>query len=45
MSQIKLLFNWHASYSAWVVYTKPIIHLSVSESGEYFTTIYFHVGE
>ena len=33
-SQIKLLF-WAASYSACVVYTKTIVHLSVGESGEY----------
>ena len=26
---------WSASYSACVVYTKPIIHLSVGESGGY----------
>ena len=26
---------WAASYSACVVYTKTIIHLSVGESGEY----------
>ena len=30
LSQIKLLF-WSASYSAWVVYTKTIIHLGVGE--------------
>ena len=26
---------WATSYSAWVVYTKTIIHLSVGESGGY----------
>ena len=26
---------WSASYSAWVVHTKTIIHLSVGESGGY----------
>ena len=31
---IKLLF-WPASYSACVVYTKTIIHLSIGESGRY----------
>ena len=29
---------WTASYSACVLYTKTIIHLSVGESGEYFTS-------
>ena len=29
---------WAASYSACVVYTKTIIHLSVGESGGYFTS-------
>ena len=48
---------WAASYSACVVYTKTIIHLSVGESGVYFhvprslaapeisTTIHLHFGE
>ena len=52
-SQIKLL--WATSYSACVVYTKTIIHLSVGESGGYLprrfaaqqisTTIHLHFGE
>ena len=33
---------WSASYSAYVVYTKTIIHLSVKESGGYK---YLHFGE
>ena len=46
---------WAASYSACVVYTKTIIHLSVGESGRYLsrpfvarqisTTIHLHFGE
>ena len=46
---------WAASYSACVVYTKTIIHLSVGESGGYFprrfaarqisTIIHLHFGE
>ena len=53
-SQIKLLFG-PANYSACVVSTKTIIHLSVGESGGYLsrrfaaqqisTTIYLHFGE
>ena len=44
LSQIKLLF-WSASFSACVGYTKTIIHLSVGESGAYFsTTIHLHFG-
>ena len=35
LSQIKLLFQWAASYSACMVYTKTIVHLSVGESGGY----------
>ena len=45
----------HTSYSACVVYTKTIIHLSVGESGGYLpsrkaareisTTIHLHFGE
>ena len=36
LSQIKLLFGpLETSYSACVVYTKTIIHLSVGESGGY----------
>ena len=30
---------WSASYSACAVYTKTIIHLSVSESGEYLAPL------
>ena len=54
-SQGKLLFIWAASYSACVVYTKTIIHLSVGESGGYLprrfaarqvsTTIHLHFGK
>ena len=46
---------WAVSYSACVVYTKTIIHLSVGESGGYLprrfaarqisTTIHLHFGE
>ena len=46
---------WAASYSACVVYTNTIIHLSVGESGGYLprrfkarpisTTIHLHFGE
>ena len=46
---------WAASYSACVVHTKTIIHLSVGESGGYLprrfaarqisTTIHFHFGK
>ena len=40
---------WAASYSAGVVYTKTIIHLSVGESSGYMpsraTTIHLHFGE
>ena len=53
LSQIKLL--WTASYSACLVYTKTIIHLSVGESDGYLprrvaarqisTTIHLHFGE
>ena len=53
-SQIKVTL-WAASYSASVVYTKTIIHLSVGESGGYLprrfaarqisTTIHLHFGE
>ena len=53
ISQIVTL--WAASYSACVVYTKTIIHLSVGESGGYqprrfaaqsiSTTIHLHFGE
>ena len=53
-SQIKVIL-WAASYSASVVYTKTIIHLSVGESGGYLprrfaarqisTTIHLHFGE
>ena len=52
-SQIVTL--WVANYSACVVYTKTIIHLSVGESGGYLpcrfaarqisTTIHLHFGE
>ena len=53
LSQVKLLFG-AASYSACVVHTKTIIHLSVSESPGYLprrfaqqisTTIHLHFGE
>ena len=37
--QIKFSF-WSASYSACVVYTKTIIHLSVRESGGYLLAGY-----
>ena len=44
---------WATNYSACVVYTKTIIHLSVGESGGYLprrggsasTTIHLHFGE
>lgn len=32
---------WSASYSASVVYTKNIVHLSVGESGGYFVRTRF----
>ena len=35
LPQIKLLFGSLVTYKACVVYTKTIIHLSVSESGGY----------
>ena len=42
----KLVTLLFASYSACVVYTKTIIHLSVGESGGYLsTTIHLHFGE
>ena len=54
LSQIKFAL-WAASYSACVVYTETIIHLSVGESGGYLprrfaarqisTTIHLHFGE
>ena len=54
LSQMKLFFGLLFIYSACVVYTKTIIHLSVGESGDYLlaaasqqisTTIHLHFGE
>ena len=36
---LQIVTPWPASYSACVVYTKPIIHLSVGESGGYFAAM------
>ena len=47
MAVISIFFTnkvsiWSASYSACVVYTKTIIHLSVGESGGYLPLLYHH---
>ena len=47
-NKINKVALWAASYSACVVYTKTIIHLSVGESGGYlpshFVSIHLHFG-